>query len=124
MACVTVGQLQLTLWVELINPKRPHVLMTISWQCYLKQQQVIHSYHRANKELSNDTNILGGFCDKVTIAKTSLNEICRNNQSNNEMFGFEMAKCVLLKKIECEVTGNAACVLELYFLGHCSKARK
>ena len=40
------------------------------------------------------------------------------------MFGFEMAKCVLIKKIEREETGNAACVLELYIHGHCGKARK
>ena len=32
-----------------------------------------------------------------------------SSQVDNEMFGFEMAKCVLIKKIECEATGNAAC---------------
>ena len=57
-------------------------------------------YHRAQKKaLSNDTNFFFGFCYKVKIAETSLNEICRNNQSNNEMFGFEMSKCVLKKKL-------------------------
>ena len=40
------------------------------------------------------------------------------------MFGFEMAKCVLIKKIECEATGNAAHALKLYINGHCAKARK
>ena len=38
-------------------------------------------------------------------------------------------KCLGLKwqnvqKIECEVTGNAACVLELYIHVHCAKSRK
>ena len=34
------------------------------------------------------------------------------------MLGFEMEKCVLIKKIEREATENAVCVLELYIHGH------
>ena len=52
--------------------------------------------------------IFFSFCDKVMITKTFLNQICRNKQSN-EMFGFEMAKCVLIHKIEREAIGNAMC---------------
>ena len=40
------------------------------------------------------------------------------------MIGFEMAKCVLIQKIEREATGNAMCMLELYIHGHCTKAWK
>ena len=68
-----------------------------------------------------------GLTDKVMIAKTFFNEICGNKQVqvDNEMFGFEMAKCVLIQKIKREVTGNAVCTLEeLYIHGHCAKARK
>ena len=40
------------------------------------------------------------------------------------MFRFEKEKCVLIKKIEREATGNAVCALKLHIHGHCTKARK